>query len=66
MSGASESDFKFGYTVNVYSHLNLLAAMAQHAESRPSGEPLPVYVNTSSLAVYGGEKATPLSTVDPS
>jgi len=65
MSGGSESDFTLGYAVNIFSHMKLLAQVAGHAGTRPAGEPLPVYVNTSSLAVYGGAKATPLSTVIP-
>lgn len=65
MSGQSESDFDFGYKVNIHSHLNLISALRKHAETRPSGEALPVYVNVSSLAVYGGEKATPVSKVQP-
>ncbi len=65
MSGGSEADFTLGYSVNIFSHMKLLAQVAGHARSRPEGEPLPIYVNTSSLAVYGGEKATPLSTVIP-
>lgn len=65
MSGQSEKEFEFGYSVNIHSHLNLIAAMRRHAEQRPSGEPLPIYVNVSSLAVYGGAKATPTSKVRP-
>jgi NAD(P)-dependent dehydrogenase (short-subunit alcohol dehydrogenase family) len=65
MSGQSEADFELGYNVNVFSHLNVLSALAKHAESREKGEPLPVHVNVSSLAVYGGPKATPNSRVVP-
>jgi hypothetical protein len=65
MSGGSEADFTLGYSINIFSHMSLLSYMASHAAARPEGEPLPVYVNTSSLAVYGGEKATPMSRVLP-
>ncbi|KAJ9094827.1 hypothetical protein QFC20_006805 [Naganishia adeliensis] len=65
MSGQSEADFELGYNVNIFSHLNVLSVLAKHAESRPSGEPLPVHVNVSSLAVYGGPKAQPTSCVIP-
>jgi hypothetical protein len=65
MSGQSEADFELGYNVNIFSHLNVLSVLAKHAESRPSGEPLPVHVNVSSLAVYGGPKAQPTSRVIP-
>ena len=65
MSGQSEQDFELGYQVNLHSHLNLIHTTAAHARSRPDGEALPVYINVSSLAVYGGPKATPASIVDP-
>lgn len=65
MSGQSEADFTLGYAINLYSHLNLIAATTEHAQSREKGEKAPVYVNVSSLAVYGGEKATPASKVIP-
>lgn len=65
MSGQSESDFELGYNVNLFSHLNLIAVAAKHTKSRAEGEPATTYVNVSSLAVYGGPKATPQSTVVP-
>jgi hypothetical protein len=69
MSGQSEKDFTLGYAINLYSHLNLIAATTEHAQSQSQsqgGEVMkPVYVNVSSLAVYGGEKATPASKVVP-
>jgi hypothetical protein len=67
MSGQSESDFTLGYAVNLHSHLNLITTAAAHAKSSRSSpsDPLPVYINVSSLAVYGGSKATPQSTVVP-
>jgi len=64
MSGGSEADFEFGYRVNVDSHRALLEATRQHGKQYPDA-PKVLYVNTSSLAVYGGPKATPDSHVDP-
>jgi hypothetical protein len=65
MSGQSESDFTLGYAVNLHSHLNLIAAAAEHSSSRSASSPPVSYINVSSLAVYGGAKATPQSTVIP-
>jgi hypothetical protein len=67
MSGQSEKDFTLGYAINLYSHLNLIAATTEHAQKQSQGgeSVKPVYVNVSSLAVYGGEKATPSSKVVP-
>ena len=65
MSGQSEQDFTLGYAINLYSHLNLIAATTKHAESRDQADKVPVYINVSSLAVYGGDKATPASKVIP-
>lgn len=67
MSGQSEKYFSLGYAINLYSHLNLIAATTEHAQNQPQGgeSVKPVYVNVSSLAVYGGEKATPSSKVVP-
>jgi len=62
MSGGAEADFDLGYAVNVDSHLNLLKTAHAHAKARSSK---PVYVFVSSLAVYGGPKATPQSKVVP-
>jgi hypothetical protein len=63
MSGQSEKDFTLGYAINLYSHLNLIAATTEHAQQQGGESVKPVYVNVSSLAVYGGEKATPSSKV---
>lgn len=65
MSGQSESDFTLGYAVNLYSHLTLIDVFTKHTRSSVEDGKLPVYVNVSSLAVYGGEKATPRSLVKP-
>lgn len=66
MSGGSEQDFELGYRVNVDSHVSLLKGVTKHhKESRPQGSPLPLYIYTSSQAVYGGPKCLPTSTVQP-
>lgn len=65
MSGQSEADFELGYNVNLFSHLNLISVATSHTKGRKEGEPALTYVNVSSLAVYGGPKATPQSTVIP-
>ncbi|WVR07278.1 hypothetical protein IAU60_004319 [Kwoniella sp. DSM 27419] len=64
MSGGAEANFDLGYAVNLHSHIALLKKTHQHAESEfAASEPRPVYVNASSLAVYGG--VTPQSVVNP-
>ncbi|WWD02683.1 hypothetical protein V865_000724 [Kwoniella europaea PYCC6329] len=64
MSGGSEANFPLGYAVNVDSHRALLDATHKHAEANfPQGQPRPIYVFASSLAVYGA--VTPQSVVDP-
>ncbi|WWD17528.1 hypothetical protein CI109_101969 [Kwoniella shandongensis] len=66
MSGGAEANFPLGYAVNVDSNLNLLKYTHTHAQSTLSeGDPRPVYVFVSSLAVYGGPKCRPQDYVVP-
>lgn len=65
MSGGSEANFELGWAVNVDSHVNLLKAAHEHANTHFTDGPKPRYVFVSSLAVYGGEKARPESLVIP-
>ena len=66
MSGGSEADFNLGWTVNVDSHVALLKAVHAHADkTTAAGEPRPVHIFASSLAVYGGPKCKPEDTVVP-
>lgn len=57
MSGGSEQDFDLGYQVNVDSHLVLLKAVTAHHRAARHGLSLPLYVQSSGLAVYGGPKS---------
>lgn len=59
MSGGSEADFQLGYAVNVDSHVALLKAVTVHQKENRQGKPLPIYVYTSSQAVYGGPQCLP-------
>ncbi|KAI5477716.1 hypothetical protein MNV49_005999 [Pseudohyphozyma bogoriensis] len=64
MSGGSEADFDLGYRVNVDSHRIVLEAARKAGAARADGHKV-IYVYTSGLAVYGGDKCKPEAFVDP-